>query len=290
MLLVTAASGKLGSLVVENLKGQLPPGEELVVSSRHPEQLEDLAKEGIEIREAAYDDKNSMIKAFRGVRKALFISGYAPNEERMKQHRNVIGAAVLAGVKHLCYTSFVNATELSRFMFADVHRHTEDLLQHSGLTYTIVRNAWYADLLLEDIEQTLENSRLEAAAGEGKINSIPRIEIAHALARIMSESGHGNTTYELTGPETFSYEQAAEWLSEAFDQSVKYVESNSEKLRKLYGGDSPYGYEANAILSSYEAMKYNEYDFVTDDFEKIMGRKPMSVRDFIMEQSKEMQT
>jgi NAD(P)H dehydrogenase (quinone) len=148
-----------------------------------------------------------------------------------------------------------------------------------------VRNAWYADLLLEDIESTLESERLEAAAGEGRINSIPRLEIARALARIMCETGHGNTTYELTGTETFTYAEAAEWISEAFNRPVKYVESNTEKLRKLYGGSAPNGYQANAILSSYEAMRCNEYDFVTDDFEKIMGRKPMSVRDFIAEQA-----
>ena len=94
----------------------------------------------------------------------------------------------------------------------------------------------------------------------------------------------------MTGPETFTYPEAVEWISEAYEQPVTYMDTNSEQVRKMYGGDSPFGYEINGILSSYEAMQAGEYDFVSEDFENIMGRKPMSVRDFIFQQAKQAQT
>ncbi len=286
MILITGASGHLGQQIIDHLLPLLPEGERLAVSARKPEKLKHLEAQGIEVREADYNDKNSLIKAFRGVSKVLLISGHAPNEERTKQHKNAISAAVLAGTKHLCYTSFTHAVPESKFLFAEVHYKTEELLKNSGLTYTIIRNAWYADLLVEGIEQTLKSGKLEAAAANGLINSIPRAELALAIARVLASPNYGNTTLELTGPETFTYEEATAWISEAYQQEVNYVDVNSEQIRKLYGGDSSFGYEIQGIISSYEAMQANEYDYVSDDFEKVMGRKPQSVKEFFQQQAK----
>lgn len=285
MILITGASGKLGSLVLQKLTDQLPQDEQLIASSRHPEKIAHLNEKRVETRQADYADKNSLIRAFRGVRKVFFVSGMAPNEERLQQHKNVVSAAVLAGVRRVCYTSFFNASPSSEFLFAGVHHQTEGMLKNSGLTYTIFRNSWYADLLLEGIDQTLDSGTFKAAAGNARINSIPREEIANAAAKVLMADAFGNATYDMTGPETFSYSEAVAWISEAYGKTVKYVEENPEQIRKLYGGDEPNGYKINGILSSYQAMRAGEYETVSDDFEKIMGRKPQSVREFIQQQA-----
>ncbi|MDF9798431.1 NAD(P)H dehydrogenase (quinone) [Catalinimonas alkaloidigena] len=287
MILITGASGHLGHAIADQLLPKLADGEKLVVSSRSPEKLSHFKALGVEVRAADFDDKNSLIKAFKGVNKVLLISGHAPNAHRIQQHKNAVSAAVLAGTQHVAYTSFFNAVPESRFLFAEVHAKTEALLKSSGLTYTIFRNAWYADLFTEGIEQILAQAKLEASAGEGKINSIPRAEIAAAIAEVLSTDKFGNSTLELTGPETFSYAEVADWLSEAYQKDIKYMNVNPEQVRKLYGGDSPFGFEIQGIISSYEAMQANEYDEVSDDFEKIMGRKPMSVKAFIQQQSRQ---
>lgn len=287
MILISGASGHLGHSIVEQLLPKLPEGEKLVACSRSSEKLSHFKEQGVEVREADYDDKNSLIKAFRGVNKVLLISSHAPNEQRIQQHKNAVSAAVLAGTKHVCYTSFTNAVPESRFLFAEVHAKTEALLKSSGLTYTIFRNAWYADLFTEGIEQVLQQGKLEAAAGEGRINSIPRSEIAAAVSEVLSTNKYGNSTLELTGTETFSYEEVAAWISEAYQREVKYMDVNTEQIRKLYGGDAPFGFEIQGIISSYEAMQANEYNYVSDDFETIMGRKPMSVKEFIQKQAEQ---
>lgn len=287
MILITGASGQLGSLVLKKVKDQLPEGEKLAAISRKAGKLAYLKKQGVETRQADYMDKNSLISAFRGVHKVFFVSGMAPGEERIQQHRNVVSAAVLAGVRHVCYTSFFNAGLASKFLFAGVHHHTEELLKGSGLTFTILRNSWYADLLLEDIAQTLALGTLKAGAGDARINSIPREEIANAAAKVLATDAYGNSTFDMTGPETFSYPEAVAWISEAYKKNISYVDVNLEQIRKLYGGDSPQGYMINGIISSYEAMKAGEYEVVSDDFEKIMDRKPQSVQAFIRQQAQQ---
>ena len=288
MILITGASGKLGSLVLEKLLDQLPEGEKLAACSRNSEKISRYSTKGVDIRTADYDDKNSLIRAFGGVRKVFFVSGMAPNAQRIRQHQNVVSAAVLAGVRRVVYTSFCQAGPDSKFLFAEVHYQTEELLKQSGLTYTILRNTWYADLLLEGIVNTLESGSFKAAAADARINSIAREDIAQAAVKVLTSDAFGNATFDLTGPDTFSYAEAVSWMSEAYGKPISYSEVNSEQLRKLYGGDSSNGYKINGIISSYEAMRAGEYDFVSDDFEKIVGRKPQSVKEFI--QSRAAQT
>lgn len=287
MILITGGTGHLGKLVVQHLQEKLAGREKIAVSTRKPEEAQYLTDKGIEVRQADYEDKNSMITALRGVSKMLLISGHAPNEERIRQHKNVISAALIAGVRHTHYTSFANAEKLSYFEFARVHEETENFIKKSGLTYTIYRNALYADLFLEGLDQAFTSGKFFAAAGEGKVNSIPREEIALVIATSLAENGHENRTYHLTGPQTFTYAQAIEWLSEAFDKPLRYVDMGLEEVRAFYSGSDPYSYEINGMVSNYQAIQAGEYDYVSDDFEKITGRKPISVKAFFAKKASE---
>lgn len=284
-ILITGGAGQLGRLIIQTLQKKKSEEQNIRVSTRNPDHAQDLISQGIEVRFGDYNNKNSMITAFKGADKALIISGYAPNEERIQQHHHAVSAALIAGVTHVHYTSFANAEKSSYFEFAKVHEDTENFIKKSGLTYTIYRNALYADLFLEGIDQAFSSGKFFAAAGEGKVNSIPREEIAEAIATTLLENGHSNSTYNLTGPETFTYTQAVQWISEAFGKPVRYVDIGLEEVRSFYSQGDPYSYELNAMISSYEAIQAGEYDYISDDFEKILGRKPMSVRAFFKEKA-----
>lgn len=241
------------------------------------------------MRYGDYEKPPSLENAFSGIDRLFIVSsGHLPNEQRIEQHKNALNAAVEAGVQQLYYTSFFNAEASSRFHFAEVHRQTEEAIKASSIpAYTIFRDAWYADLFLEGIEQTLEEGKLYAAAGSGRINSIPRAEIALAIAITLAAGGHESQIYEFTGPEIFTYADAATWLSEAFGRAVNYVDLSIEEALEHFGGKGA-GQEdemLQGIVSSYEAMRANEYARVSDDFQKITGRPPLAVREFLKEQA-----
>lgn len=284
-ILITGGTGHLGRATVQAVLQKKTDDQHIIITTRNPDESKDLAEQGVTVKQADYNDKNSMISAFRGVNKVLLISGFGTNQERIKQHHNAISAALMAGVRHILYTSFANAEELSYFEAAEVHRDTEAFIKKSGLTFTIFRNALYADLFLEGIDQVFASGKFFAAAGEGKINSIPRAEIAEATATVLTEDGHGNTVYNLTGPETFTYEQAIDALSEAFGKPVRYVDMNLDEVRSFYAQGDPDSFEMNMMVSSYKAMQAGEYDFVSDDFEKIVKRKPMTTQEFFKQQA-----
>ncbi len=89
-IVVTAATGALGRLVVEELLTRVPAAE-LAVVVRDKDKAADLAARGIEVRVADYDDPASLAGAFRAGERVLLISG---NEvgRRVPQHTAVIEA------------------------------------------------------------------------------------------------------------------------------------------------------------------------------------------------------
>ena len=88
---VTAATGHLGELVIDELL-QRVPAEQVVAVVRNPEKAESIAEKGVDVRVASYDDPAALRAALEGVDRVLLISG---NEigQRVPQHTNVVEAA-----------------------------------------------------------------------------------------------------------------------------------------------------------------------------------------------------
>ena len=104
MIGITGATGQLGRLVVNGLKGRVPASN-IVALVRTPGKAGDL---GVAVREADYDRPETLESALAGIETLLLISS---NEvgKRIDQHRNVIEAAKKAGVKSIVYTSLLHA-------------------------------------------------------------------------------------------------------------------------------------------------------------------------------------
>src|SRR5690242_8353244 len=93
-LLVTGAAGNLGRQVVEQLlEAQAGP---IIATTRTPEKLADLAKRGVDVRAADFNDPRSLAAAFNGAERLLLIStgDLFPEGLRLRQHRAAVQAAV----------------------------------------------------------------------------------------------------------------------------------------------------------------------------------------------------
>ena len=100
--LITGATGGLGGGVLQHISKHAPKSDYAASSSRR-EAGEQFESSGIQFHHADYQDRASLEKAFVGVEKLLFVSANTHNNEaRNQQHRNVIEAAKLAGVGHVC--------------------------------------------------------------------------------------------------------------------------------------------------------------------------------------------
>lgn len=282
-ILVTGVTGHLGRIVLEKLLAKVPASN-VKVLVRDAAKGEPFKQLGVEVAIGSYDDKTSLVTAFKDVDKLYFVSG-SDVVNRGQQHENVVNAAIEAKVGHVVYTSFQrnNETTTSPIYFVGAtHLLAERLLQASGLKYTILKHGLYTEMIPIFIgDKVLETGVIFLPAGEGKTAFILRSDLADAGVVVLTEPGHENRSYELTGPEAVSYADIAAKLSAVAGKTVTYVSPAPEVFSaELTKAGVPAEY-VGLFASFAGAAKEGEFANVSADFEKLTGRKGGSVGDHL---------
>jgi NAD(P)H dehydrogenase (quinone) len=226
MLLITGATGHLGSNIVNQLLRKSNT-ESFVTFARNEEKAQSLKQKGIQVRIGNFDDPVSLESAFQGIDKLLLISTMEFN--RLQQHRNVVDAAVKAGVKHIVYTGIaiqdVHSSAVKELMF--IHFQTEEYIIQSGLTYTFIRNTLYAESIKNILGIDIQESGIFLPAGQGRAPYVLRREMGEAIANLLLQEGHENKTYQLTGNATYSCEEIAQSLSVLTGKKISYTHTDA---------------------------------------------------------------
>ena len=213
---VTAAAGQLGHIVIDKLKQKVSAGD-LLALVRRPEQTEVL---GVAAQPIDYSAPATLDAPLRGVNTLLLISS-SEIGKRAVQHANVIAAAKKAGVERIVYTSVLHA-DVSSLSLADEHRATEAELKSSGLAYTLLRNGWYTENYPGSVGPALTNGALIGSAGDGRISSATREDLAEAAVAVLTTPGHENMTYELAGDEAWTLTDLAAEISRQTGKNIPY--------------------------------------------------------------------
>ncbi len=221
MIVVTAATGQLGRLVIEQLL-ETVPANQIVAAVRSPEKATDLAALGVHVRHGDYSQPATLDSAFAGADKVLLISS---NEigQRLPQHRAAIDAAKKAGIKLIAYTSVLRA-DTSALGLADEHVETEAYLRASGVPFTLLRNGWYTENYAASIPGALAHDAFIGSADLGRISSAARVDYAEAAVAVLtSQDDQSGRVYELAGDETYTLSEFAAELSKQSGKDVPYV-------------------------------------------------------------------
>lgn len=219
-LLVTAASGKLGRLVVDRLLETVPAAR-IAATVRDRGAGDGLAALGVQIRVADYARPETLDAAFAGIDRALLISSNALGR-RVAQHRNVIEAAKRAGVGLLAYTSLLHA-DTSPLGLAEEHRQTEALLRASGVPFVVLRNGWYTENYTAAIPAALAHHALIGGARDGRIASAARADYAAAAAAVLAaDEDLSGRVFELAGDGAYALSELADEIARRSGRPVVY--------------------------------------------------------------------
>lgn len=283
-ILITGAAGQLGQRVIHHLlETYKVPAANLIAASRDTAKLADLAAKGLQTRKADFDDAASLEAAFKGVDRVLIIStdALAVPGQRLKQHTTAVNAAVKAGVKHIAYTS-MPSPDKSLVTFAPDHLGTENAVKASGLPYTIIRNAWYLDNYMHSMPHNLQGGSWYTASGDGKVPNISRDDCALGAAAALASGTTDSATYTLTGSQSLSADEIAATIGSAVGKPLSAVKVSDEQLLQgLLGAGLP-DFVATMLVSADANIRAGNFDHVTEDFTKLTGKQPQTLKDFFV--------
>lgn len=273
---ITGATGQLGHLVIQELLKQVEANN-IIALVRDLKKAESLKQQGIELRLFDYDQPETLAPALVGIDKLLLISA---NEigRRTPQHKAVIEAAVASNVPYIAYTSLLNADK-KPLGLAQEHRETEALIQQSGLHYTFLRNNWYSENYLANVQHTADVGTLYGSAENGQISSASRQDYAEAAAKVLASNGHENKIYELAGSTSFTLTDLAQFIGLAAGKSVQYQNISANDYSKaLTEAGLPVGLVEVIVDADVQTAKGAMFSD-RNDLENLIGRKTTSIQD-----------
>lgn len=273
-ILVTGATGQFGSIVVEALL-KLVPAEQVAVSVRNPAKAEALRTRGVEVRQADFDQPESLEAAFAGIDRLLIISTDGDNETRIHQHANAVAAAARAKVGFIAYTSIANAAESSLFL-APVHQRTEEAIRQTGIPFSFLRNNWYLENETTSIQAVLGGAPWVTSAGSGKVGWATRRDYAEAAAAVLAGSGHENTIYELGGKPATQAEFVTT-LAGLLGREVPVVEVDDAAYADIMKQAGVPEAFVPFLVGIQTGIRSGSLDVESQGFEKLLGRPATSL-------------
>ena len=282
MILVTGATGNLGSAVVDQLLKRTT-ADQIIGLARSEEKAENLRNKGIEVRIANLDDKASVETATEGVGTVLLIS--TVDHHRFQQHQNLINAAKKSGVKHIGYTSaLIKEVEASPVKtHLESHFQTEDYLKATGLHYSIFRNSLYTDMVPVYVGEKVLEKGIFLPAGDGKVAYALRREMGEGIANVLVDNTTENRIFELTGAELYSYQDVANALSELAGKSISYTNADPSTFPQIL---AKMGVPERMIMVAAgftTDIRNHQYELLSADLERLLGRKPTGLKEALKE-------
>jgi len=224
MILVTGASGTVGSATVAALKAK---GVDFRVGSRSPEKAKALGAPAVELD---WDRPETLARAVAGVEKAFLLTPISDQLESLT--RAFVDAAKQAGVRHVVKLSAMGAGPES-IALGRQHGAGEEVIQSSGLDWTMVQPTSFAQNFLNYYGVDPEkDSTVYLPLGEGKASWVDARDVGEVAAAVLTDDGHQGKTYVLTGPEAVGAAEALAMLSEALGHTYTYVDVPEDAARK----------------------------------------------------------
>ncbi|MFD0258706.1 NAD(P)H-binding protein [Kitasatospora indigofera] len=268
MILLTGATGGLGTLVAERLAGQ----GDVVLGTRAPERV----RVPLPVRPLDFDVPDTLPGAFAGVDVLLLVSaGYGEDDTVIARHGAAVDAAERAGVRHIVYTSLTGDGD--HLPYALPHRWTERRLREGSADWTILRNGLYAELLGQ-LAAPAPDGRLTAPLGRGRLAAVARADLADAAAAVVLEpAAHVGRTYELVGEEALGGED----LARAHGPEVRYESEPLALARERLTASGAAPFQVPMVLGTCSAVAAGFLDRTGGDLRALLGRAPRSAMDII---------
>lgn len=273
-ILVTAATGNVGKQVFKQL---VEAGENPRVFVRSAEKAKDICPQGdYQIAVGDVMDLEALRGAMEGV-SAVYLAVLDAFQHDFTYLENIITAARENNVQRLVLMSAFKVEELIDMPFIQWHIKSEELLMNCGIDCTILQPDWF----MQNFLAYCQNGQLNLTMGECKNSFIDTADIAAAGIAALKDSKHAGKTYMLTGPEALNHHEIAATIAEVTGRSCVYNYIQPEIVRQGLEALGKEKWYIDMYIDITSPMRAGRIQAPTADFESIMGRKPVSFKEFV---------
>jgi uncharacterized protein YbjT (DUF2867 family) len=283
MILVTAANGNQGKLLVPRLLGAGSPFRACVRSDSSAQVLRAAGVADVVVGDIT--DTDVLARAMKGIEKVYHIGPTLDPKEKQLGFA-AIDAARAAGVQHFVFSSVLHAitTDLVQH---EIKRDIEEYLLSSGLEFTILQPSNY--MLPIRLRPVFEKGVFYLTSALERYQSLVDLgDVTEVVATVLANSEHhAGATYELVAPGRYTAYDIAKIIGAVVGRDIPAKRIDPDTFIKQYLGidnlsESSYQVRAARAISA----RYSSHDFVGNPnvLTWLLGRKPTTYREFVQRQ------
>ena len=156
----------------------------------------------------------------------------------------------------------------------------EEVLRNSGVDFTIVRAAWFAQNFSEGyLRDPVLGGVLPMPGGDVREPIIDIEDIADVVVAALTEEGHKGQLYEVTGPRLMTFADMANALTQAIGRPIRHIPISFEDFHANIaqsGGE----FVADVFTAIARETLDGRNANVTDGVFRALGRPPRDLSDF----------
>jgi uncharacterized protein YbjT (DUF2867 family) len=185
------------------------------------------------------------------------------------------GAAKVAkavGVKHLVKLSSMDVQQ--GLAIGAWHERGEAAIRASGIPFTFVQPTGFMSNLLAWAPSIKAEGVVRSSTGDGRRAFIHSDDIAEVATKVLTTREHGGESLPITGPEALSFAEATAKLSVVIGRGLTFQPISDEEARQRYAASGASPPETDAHVSLWRAIREGRLANITDNVERLLGRKP----------------
>ena len=271
-ILVTGATGTVGSIVVESLVRR---GARIRVATRGTDTAGKHLGGGNARVVFDFTHPETWGDALAGVDRIFLVRPPAVDVARI---REFVDAAARVGVEHVVYLSILGANRNPWLPHRRIERHVEA----ADLAYTFLRASFFMQNLSGvHRPEIVDHDEIVVPAGKGRTSFVDARDVAAAAAIVLTEDGHENRAYDVTGPEALNYDEVARLFTNGLNRSIDYANPSALTfVRRMTARGHPVPFVL-VMLGIYTTVRLGLSARVSGDIETLLERKPIGMRQFV---------
>ncbi len=278
-ILVTGATGNVGMAVISHLQ-QLKKDINIIAGVRNIEKDKSRLRvfDNLLLRKFDIEDASCFDEALDGI-DAVFLLRPPQIADVEQYFRPLVGKIKEKGIEQLVFLSVQGAGK-STFI---PHNRIENLIVEYNINHIFVRPGYFMQNLTTTLSEDIKKKKkIILPAGKAKFNWIDVDNIGEASALLIANfEKHTNQAYDITGYENENFHKVAALIQEITGKKVSYKNTNPFRFYQIKRKEGHNKGLIFVMIMLHFLQRYQKEPPVSDVYEKLTGKNPTTLREFI---------